>query len=117
MDPAIYEPGREVTVTGTHEGSSAGVGGRGARVAGSIQCRPVRALLFLLLAAGPAGGAVHDLAPVASFHYQLQDIDVAAASSSPFPLLVTDYSHDGTGATELTPAEGASLESGGRKGL
>ena len=54
---------------------------------------------------------------MAAFHYQLQNLDVAAASSSPFPLLVTDYSFDGSAATELSPAEVASLRSGGRKVL
>jgi len=57
------------------------------------------------------------LAPVASFHYQLQNLDVAAASSSPFPLLVTDYSLDGSAATELSASDVASLRSGGRKVL
>jgi cysteinyl-tRNA synthetase len=77
----------------------------------------MRLLLAMLLAAAPASAAVYDLAPVASFHYQLQNLDVPGASSSPFPLLVTDYSFDGSGATELTPAEVTSLKSGGRKVL
>ena len=75
----------------------------------------MRLLLAMLLAAAPASAAVYDLAPIASFHYQLQNLDVPAASSSPFPLLVTDYSFDGSGATELTPAEVTSLKSGGRR--
>ncbi len=76
-----------------------------------------RRLLVLLLLAAPASAAVWDLAPVASFHYQLQNLDVSAASSSPFPLLVTDYSLDGSAAMELTPAQVTSLRTGGRKVL
>jgi cysteinyl-tRNA synthetase len=75
------------------------------------------ALLLLLATAPGTAAAVHDLAPVAAFHYQLQNLDVAAASGSPFPLLVTDYSFDGSVATELSPADVASLRSGGRKVL
>jgi hypothetical protein len=74
----------------------------------------VRLALALLVSASPLHAAVHDLAPVASFHYQLQNLDVAAVSSSPFPLLVTDDSLDGSAAGELTPAEVTSLRSGGR---
>jgi cysteinyl-tRNA synthetase len=73
--------------------------------------------LVVLLAAGAVRAAVWDLAPVASFHYQLQELDVGAASASPFPLLVTDYSFDGSAAGELSPAEVASLQAGGRKVL
>jgi cysteinyl-tRNA synthetase len=73
--------------------------------------------LVVLLVAGPVRAAVWDLAPVESFHYQLQDLDVGAASASPFPLLVTDYSFDGSAAGELSAAQVASLKSGGRKVL
>jgi cysteinyl-tRNA synthetase len=70
--------------------------------------------LAVLFVASLAGAAPHDLAPVESFHYQLQNLDVAGAAASPFPLLVTDYSLDGSAASELTPAEVASFKSGGR---
>ncbi len=61
-----------------------------------------------------AQGATYDLSPVASFHYQLQNLDISEASASPFPLLVTDYSLDGSEAGELSPAEVSALKSGGR---
>jgi cysteinyl-tRNA synthetase len=77
----------------------------------------VLAPLVVLLAAGTVRAAVWDLAPVESFHYQLQDLDVGAASASPFPLLVTDYSTDGSAAGELSPTQVASLKTGGRKVL
>jgi len=79
----------------------------------------MRALVVLLALAAsvPALAEPWDLAPVAAFHYQLQDLDVAAASASPFPVLVTDYSHDGSAAGELTPAEVATLRTGNRKVL
>jgi cysteinyl-tRNA synthetase len=57
---------------------------------------------------------VYDIAPVATFHYQLQNLDVVMAAASPFPLLVTDYSLDGSAAGELSPADVATLKSGGR---
>ncbi|MCK6472234.1 MAG: endo alpha-1,4 polygalactosaminidase [Planctomycetes bacterium] len=58
--------------------------------------------------------ASHDLPPVASFHYQLQNLDLAEASASPYSLLVTDYSSDGSEAGEWTPSEVAQMKTGGR---
>jgi cysteinyl-tRNA synthetase len=62
--------------------------------------------------AGSLSGYV--IAPVESFHYQLQKLDIEAASTSPFPVLITDYSLDGTESQELTPSQVAQLKTGGR---
>jgi len=50
-----------------------------------------------------------------SFLYQLQNINVANAATSAFPVIVTDYSHDGSAAGELTSNEAATLKAGGTK--
>lgn len=58
------------------------------------------------------------LASAESWGYQLQDLDVAQASASPFDVLVIDHAFDGTGDTALTPAEVARLKRkpcGGRR--
>jgi cysteinyl-tRNA synthetase len=82
-----------------------------------MRFRAALATVALLLTASAAGAAPWDIPPLAAFHYQLQNLDVAAASTSPFPLLVTDYSFDGSAAGELSPAQVTSLESGGRRVL
>ena len=50
-----------------------------------------------------------------SFLYQLQNLNVTNAAASPFAWIVTDYSHDGSAAGELTSNEVATLKSGGAK--
>jgi uncharacterized protein (TIGR01370 family) len=50
-----------------------------------------------------------------SFLYQLQNLNVTNAAVSAFPVIVTDYSHDGSGAGELTSNEVAMLKAGGTK--
>lgn len=68
---------------------------------GSSRLAPVRAV-----GATPAQGATTPtLASVRSWGYQLQDLDVPEAASSPFDLLVVDYAKDGSDDTALTPAE------------
>ena len=52
--------------------------------------------LVLLLPAGPLW------AQPRSFLYQLQNLNVAQAGASPFDLVVTDYSLDGTAAGKLS---------------
>ena len=53
--------------------------------------------------------------PPASFLYQLQNIDVVQVAASPYDLVVTDYSHDGSAEGKLTTAEVAALRSGGAR--
>lgn len=53
--------------------------------------------------------------PPASFLYQLQNIDTAQVAASPYDLVVTDYSHDGSAGGKLTPGEVATLRSGGAR--
>ena len=53
--------------------------------------------------------------PPASFLYQLQNIDVVQVAASPYDLVVTDYSHDGSAAGKLTTAEVTALRSGGTR--
>jgi cysteinyl-tRNA synthetase, unknown class len=52
------------------------------------------------------GGAMH----VASWGYQLQNLDIGRAAASPFDLLVIDYAKDGSDDTALKPAELARLK-------
>ena len=66
--------------------------------------------IILLLAPGLSAAL-----PPASFLYQLQNIDVAQVAASPYDLVVTDYSHDGSAAGKLTTAEVAALRSGGAR--
>ena len=47
-----------------------------------------------------------------SFLYQLQNLNVSNAAASPFPVIVTDYSHDGSAVGELTSNEVATLKAG-----
>ena len=47
---------------------------------------------------------------VASWGYQLQNLDIARAAASPFDLLVIDYAKDGSDDTALKPAELARLQ-------
>lgn len=47
-----------------------------------------------------------------SFLYQLQNLNVSNAAASSFNLIVTDYSHDGSAAGELTSNEVATLKAG-----
>jgi uncharacterized protein (TIGR01370 family) len=50
-----------------------------------------------------------------SFLYQLQNLNVAQAGASPFDLLVTDYSLDGSAVAQLSPADVATLRAGGTR--
>ncbi|HTS16802.1 MAG TPA: MJ1477/TM1410 family putative glycoside hydrolase [Verrucomicrobiae bacterium] len=50
-----------------------------------------------------------------SFLYQLQNLNISNAAASPFPVIVTDYSHDGSAAGELTSNEVVTLKAGGAK--
>src|SRR5262249_27178002 len=52
-----------------------------------------------------------------SFLYQLQNLNVTQAGSSPFELVVTDYGLDGSAAGKLSPTDVATLRSGGRIAL
>jgi cysteinyl-tRNA synthetase len=54
---------------------------------------------------------------VRSFGIQLQHADPAALAASPFPLIVMDFSHDGTDAAAYTPAEIASIRNSGKRVL
>lgn len=58
------------------------------------------------------------LAAAKTWGYQLQRLDFTKAAASPFELLVTDYSRDGSGEEALKPAELARLKrmpDGGRR--
>jgi len=66
--------------------------------------------LILLLAPG-----ISSALPPTSFLYQLQNIDVAQVAASPYDLVVSDYSHDGSAAGKLTTAEVTELRSGGAR--
>ncbi len=58
------------------------------------------------------------LAAAKTWGYQLQRLDLAKAAASPFELLVTDYSRDGSDEEALKPAELARLKrmpDGGRR--
>lgn len=59
--------------------------------------------------APPLDSPAGRLAEVASWGYQLQRIDLAAAAASPFDLLVIDHARDGRDATALRPADLARL--------
>jgi len=56
------------------------------------------------------GGERPPLDRVTSWGYQLQKLDLAKASASPFDLLVVDYSHDGSAERALTRGEVARLQ-------
>ncbi len=71
-------------------------------------------LLALSLPAAAAPGLSGGPAP-AGFLYQLQGLDVDAAAASPFSLLVTDPSRDGTAEGALSPAEVEKLRAGGSR--
>jgi cysteinyl-tRNA synthetase, unknown class len=60
--------------------------------------------------ATPAAGA----AP-RSFVYQLQNLNVAQVATSPFDLLVTDYSLDGSASGTLSVADVSALRAGGSR--
>jgi uncharacterized protein (TIGR01370 family) len=77
---------------------------------------PMAAVVVLLFGymVSPAFAATNSL-PAAPLLYQLQNLIVTQAAASPFPMIVTDYSHDGSGATELTTQEVATLKAGGAK--
>ena len=50
-----------------------------------------------------------------SFLYQLQELNIAQAAASPFDLIVTDYSLDGSAAAKLSTADVAALRAGGKR--
>jgi cysteinyl-tRNA synthetase len=50
------------------------------------------------------------LLAVNDFLYQLQNLDLAAIGDTAYDLVVMDYSADGTGASEFTPAQVAALK-------
>jgi cysteinyl-tRNA synthetase len=52
-----------------------------------------------------------------SFLYQLQNLNVAQAGASPFDLIVTDYSLDGSATAKLSATDVSTLRSGGRVAL
>ena len=52
--------------------------------------------------------------PSLPFLYQLQNLNITQAVAAPFPIIVTDYSHDGTAAGELTAAEVTALKVAGK---
>jgi cysteinyl-tRNA synthetase len=71
-------------------------------------------------AAAPAGAALPAavLSRVATWGYQLQNLNLAKAAASPFDLLVIDYSKDGSDEAALKPAEIERLQrkpDGGRR--
>ncbi len=66
--------------------------------------------LVTLLSAYPAWAA-----PPRSFLYQLQGLNIAQAAASPFDLIVTDYSFDGSATGKLSTADVAALRSGGSR--
>lgn len=68
----------------------------------------VASVLLGLLLAAPARA----IAP-SSFLYQLQNLNVGQAAASPFDLIVTDYSLDGTGTGKLSNADVTALKAGG----
>ena len=85
----------------------------------------VNSLMMLwLVAAAPAFLAGQTPAPrekappwaVRSFAIQLQKADPAALAASPFPLVVMDFSRDGTDAAAYTPAEIAAIKHGAKEG-
>ncbi len=68
--------------------------------------------------ATPPPSADADTLRVASWGYQLQNLDIARAAASPFDLLVIDYAKDGSDDTALKPGEIARLKQkpdGGRR--
>jgi len=67
--------------------------------------------VILLLVAAQSWAQPH------SFLYQLQNLNVAQAGASPFDLIVSDYSLDGSAAAKLSPTDVGTLRSGGRIAL
>jgi uncharacterized protein (TIGR01370 family) len=74
----------------------------------------MRTLVVTVMVAVLAGRAP---AQPRSFLYQLQNLDVAQAGASPFDVVVTDYSLDGSAAAKLSAADVSTLRSGGRVAL
>ncbi|NDC39210.1 MAG: hypothetical protein EBZ48_14385 [Proteobacteria bacterium] len=65
--------------------------------------------------ASPSAGP--SLAGVSSFGYQLQNATVEELISSPYDLLILDYSKDGSDAAALTTEEVAAIKNSGKKVL
>jgi cysteinyl-tRNA synthetase, unknown class len=61
-------------------------------------------------ASAPPPSATRSTPHITSWGYQLQNLDVAEASASPFDLLVIDPAKDGDDESTLTPAEVARLK-------
>lgn len=68
---------------------------------------PLAIAALALALCGPAS------AQPRSFLYQLQNLDVAQAAASPYDLIVTDYSLDGSAAAKLSHSDVATLRAGG----
>lgn len=79
-------------------------------------CRLLLGLCFLALSVRPAPALDPRLAGVNDWLYILQpgSVGLAAIASSPFDGVVMDYSEDGSGDTEYTPAQIASIRASGK---
>jgi cysteinyl-tRNA synthetase, unknown class len=86
---------------------------QGLAIWGRLSAAAVAGLIFGGVA-WPAVAATNSL-PSAPLLYQLQNLIVTQAAASAFPVIVTDYSHDGSGSTELSTQEVATLKAGGAK--
>ena len=80
---------------------------------GRLPAAAVAGLIFGSMAS-PTFAATNSL-PSAPLLYQLQNLIVTQAAASAFPVIVTDYSHDGSGNGELSTQEVATLKAGGAK--
>lgn len=71
----------------------------------------------LATAQAPATGKNESPWAVRSFAIQLQNADPAKLAASPFPLIVMDFSRDGSDAAAYTPGEIASIRKSGKRVL
>jgi cysteinyl-tRNA synthetase len=72
----------------------------------------IKAVAAALLAVWSWGAAA---AVPSGVLYQLQGLDIGRVAASAYPLVVTDYSRDGSGSGEWTAAEVGQLRSGGNR--
>jgi cysteinyl-tRNA synthetase len=107
--------------------SLCGCGGSGRRPAGTAPSVPAPGAPVPGPATNPLPGPVSaplpgapagaDFAGVKSWGYWLSDPNVQGLATSPFDLLVSDYSKDGTASAEFTASEVATIKGGRKKVL
>lgn len=83
----------------------------------SSSLRFVAIVLLVLVTFAPKTLSAQRLSDVNSWAYQLQDIDLEELASSPYQLIVLDYSEDGSADTEFSFEEIEQLKNSGKKAI